>query len=130
MSRVGRGLRFRVLPGDFAVCRLDKEEPVPDWAARGNFFSITRTEEELSLLCLQAQVPPGIKTEGGWRRLKIEGPLDFSMTGVLASITAPLAREGISVLAISTYDTDYLLVKKEKMEAAVEALIKVGHEQL
>ena len=103
--------KLELLPEVYAVCRLDKDAPVPDWAAGGLFSSITRTAHELSVVCADAHVAVGVKKEGGWRVLMVEGPLDFSLTGVLASLTGPLAREGISVFALSTYDTDYLLVK-------------------
>ena len=126
---MGEGKRkLRLLPDTYAVCRLEKDAPAPDWGTRGLFFSITRTAEELSVVCADAQVPGGIKREGAWRILKVEGPLDFSLSGVLASLTAPLAREGISVFALSTYDTDYLLVKKEQVEKALQALREEGYE--
>ncbi len=110
-----------------AVCRLDKDSPLPSWAVRGRFFSITRTDEEISIVCPQDQAPAGVKKETGWRALQVEGPLDFSQTGILASLTAPLAREKVSVFAISTYDTDYLLVKEENLEKAIDVLIQEGH---
>ncbi len=116
-----------LLPETYAVCRLEKDAPAPDWGTRGLFFSVTRTEEELSVVCPDAHVPDGVRRQGGWRVLKVEGPLDFSLTGILASLTAPLAREGISVFALSTYDTDYLLVKEEKLEKAIQALREEGY---
>jgi hypothetical protein len=120
--------KLELLPDTYAVCRLDKNAPVPDWGTRGLFSSITRTAEELSVVCPDGQVPGGVNKEGGWKILMVEGPLDFSLTGVLASLTAPLAREGISVFVLSTYDTDYLLVKKEQLEKAVRALRGEGYE--
>jgi hypothetical protein len=120
-------LKLFVLPETLAICRLDKEAPIPEWTLRGGFFSVTRTRKELSVVCPQIQVPAEIKREEGWRCLKVEGPLDFSLTGILASLTTPLAKEGISVFAISTYDTDYLLVKEENLEKAIEILVKKGH---
>jgi uncharacterized protein len=120
--------KLELLPDIFAVCRLDKDAPIPVWATRGGFCSITRTVEELSVVCPQAMVPGGVKQEGEWRALMVAGPLDFSLTGVLASLTAPLAREGISVFAVSTYDTDYFLVKKEQLESAIQSLRTGGHE--
>jgi len=119
--------KIRLLPHTYAVCRLEKNAPAPDWGTRGLFFSITRTEEELSVVCPDAHVPRGVKREGGWRVLKVEGPLNFSLTGVLASLTAPLARKRITVFALSTYDTDYLLVKEEKLEEAIQALREEGY---
>jgi hypothetical protein len=99
---------------------------LPETLAR--FWSITRTEEELSVVCPEAHVPPEVKRETGWRALKVEGPLDFSLTGILASLTAPLAEEKVSVFAVSTYDTDYLLVKGEQLEKAIRALREEGYE--
>jgi len=120
--------KLQLLPDTYAVCRLEKNAPAPDWGTRGLFSSITRTEEELSVVCPDAHVPDGVRRQGGWRVLKVEGPLDFSLTGVLASLTAPLAREGISVFALSTYETDYLLVKTEQLEKAIQALRGEGYE--
>ncbi len=94
---------------------------------RGSFVSITRTAEELSIVCPQRQVPAEIEREEGWRGMKIKGPLDFSLTGVLASLSTPLAQEGISIFAISTYDTDYLLVKEKDLERAIGILVKKGN---
>jgi hypothetical protein len=120
--------KLQLLPDTYAVCRLEKNAPAPDWGTGGLFSSITRTEEELSVVCPDAHVPDGVRRQGGWRVLKVEGPLDFSLTGVLASLTAPLAREGISVFALSTYETDYLLVKREQLEKAIQALREEGYE--
>ena len=111
-----------------SICRLEKNAPIPEWALTGEFFSITRTAEELSVVCPQNQVPPGVQKQDGWKVLQVEGPLDFSLTGVLASLTGPLAKEGISVFAISTYETDYLLVKEEQLEGAIQALREEGYE--
>jgi hypothetical protein len=119
-------LTLRVLPGSFAVCRLPAEATLPSDVTEEPFFSITRTAEELSLVCRSGAVPLDsagrMQVEAGWRMLKVEGPLDFALTGVLATLTAALAHRGISVCALSTFDTDYLLVKEDRMEAALEAL--------
>ncbi len=114
--------RLTLLPGALAICRLEKNAPVPEWALAGPFCSVTLTREELSIVCPETRVPRAVKKEAGWRALQVAGPLDFSLTGVLASLTAPLAREKISVFAVSTYDTDYLLVKEEQVERAIRAL--------
>ena len=120
--------KLMVDPEILSICRLERNALIPEWALNDKFFSITRTAEELSVVCLQDQVPPGIQKQDGWKALQVEGPLDFSLTGVLASLTEPLAREGISVFAISTYDTDYLLVKKELLERAIKILVKRGYQ--
>jgi hypothetical protein len=120
--------RLILLPGMLAICRLEATASIPEWATLRPFWSMTRTEEELSLVCPEAHVPQGVKRETGWRALKVEGPLDFSLTGILASLTAPLATEKISVFAVSTYDTDYLLVKEERLAQAIRALREEGYE--
>jgi hypothetical protein len=118
--------KLLLLSETFSICRLEKNAPIPEWALTGGFYSITRTAEELSVVCPQNRVPPGIQKQDGWKALRVEGPLDFSLTGVLASLTTPLAREGISVFATSTYDTDYLLVKEKQLEGAIQALRDEG----
>lgn len=123
------GQRFRVLPGSFAVCRLERDAPWPTWA-RGTFVSVTATDEELSVVCPTPVVPANVQAERDWRVIKIAGPFAFTAVGVLASLTTPLAQAGISLLAIATYDTDYLLVKSESLERAVETLAAVGHERI
>ena len=120
--------RLTILPEIFSICRLDKDARIPDWALGARFVSITRTSEELSVVCPQIQVPKGAKRDAGWRCLKVKGPLDLSATGVLASLTAPLAQERISVFAFSTYDTDYLLVKQKDLKKAAMVLSQIGHQ--
>ena len=110
-----------------SVCRLGPEADIPSWALAGNFFSVTRTKEELSIVCPQEAVPEGTRCEKGYRCLKVEDPLEFSLTGILASLTVPLAQAGVSVLAISTFDTDYLLVQEEQVDSAVKKLLQAGH---
>ena len=120
-------LALLLLSDTFAICRLGPEEDIPSWVLAGDFFSVTRTKEELSLLCLQEAIPEGTRCEKGFRCFKVGGPLDFSLTGILSSLTMPLAQAGISVLAISTFDTDYLLVKEAQVDSAVQALSHAGH---
>jgi len=120
--------KLTILPEVFSICRLAKGSGIPDWAGAAHFVSITRTPQELSVVCPEIQVPEGIQRDAGWRCLKVEGPLDLSATGVLASLTSPLAQEGISVFAVSTYDTDYLLVKEGNLEKTVKVLSQNGHQ--
>jgi uncharacterized protein len=120
-------MRLQLLPGNLAVCRLDPRDPIPAWAA-ADFFSITRTADELSIVCDSHAVPEGVRAGVGWCALKIEGPLDFALTGILVSIASPLAATGISIFAVSTFDTDYILVKKDKLDRAIDALRAAGHE--
>jgi hypothetical protein len=121
-------VRLHVLAGDYAIFRLPAQAPIPPWALDGPFVSLTRTEHELSLVVREANAPPGFAGEGGWALLQVAGPLDFALTGVLASLTAPLAAAGISLFAISTFDTDYLLVKRTALAGACAALRVAGHE--
>jgi hypothetical protein len=122
-----RSLPLIVLDDAFAVCRLGSDASVPPWATAGDFFSVTRTADELSVVCRQEVVPEGIICERGWRCLRVAGTIPFSVVGVLASLTAPLAEARISVFTISTFDTDYLLVKAEDLERAVDVLRRRGH---
>ena len=116
-----------LLPDTFAICRLEANAVVPSWATAGSFFSITRTAEELSIVCLQSLVPDGIRCERDWRCFKLAGPIPFTMVGVLASLVQPLAKAGISVFAVSTFDTDYNLVKSADLARTIAALRKCGH---
>ncbi|TDX46337.1 ACT domain-containing protein [Orenia marismortui] len=107
----------------FAICQLAATEEIPAWSQQNSsFISITRTAEELSIVCPESFVPDGIKAELGWKTLKVKGQLDFSLTGILSSIAEPLAKNGISIFAISSYDTDYVLVKQEDFNEAINIL--------
>lgn len=121
------GLTLTALTDRLAVCRLDAADPIPAWGTRGPMVSITRTREELSVTCPENDVPEGIRAERGFVPLKVEGPLDFALTGVLASVAGPLADAGISLFAIATFDTDYVLVKAERLLDATAALRAAGH---
>lgn len=118
---------LEALPGSFAVCRLDAGAEIPGWAS-GEVASITRTPDELSIVCLQENVPEDTTCESDWRCLRVAGPLDFSMVGVIASLTGILAAANISVFVISTFDTDLLLVKQGDLEAAVDVFAAAGHD--
>lgn|SRR5579883_2251826 len=116
------------LPGTFAVCRLAPDAEVPAWAWRDrSLLSITFTQDELSIVCPTASVPVGVRSEQSWSAIKVEGPLDFSLTGILSALAAPLAAAGISLFAISTFDTDYLLVKEPQLARARQVLQEAGH---
>jgi hypothetical protein len=121
-------LALTPLPDTFAVCRLDQDAPVPAWASSGQFFSITRTADELSVVCPQAFVPDDVRCERGWRCLRVARTMDFSMIGVVASLVTPLAEAGISVFVVSTFDTDYMLVKENELARATVALLEAGHQ--
>ena len=120
-------LTLSILPDTFSICRLDPDARVPAWADARPFTSITRTADELSLVCLDKNIPTEVIANHGWRCLKVEGPLDLSLTGILASLAAPLAEARIGIFAISTFDTDYLLVKEQALTEAIAVLEEAGH---
>jgi uncharacterized protein len=116
---------IRVLEDRLAICRLDADAPPPGWVfhAEARFFSVTRTHEETSVVCCEDDVPPSIaRVERGWRALMLRGPIPFEEIGVLASLVSPLAIAGIPVFAISTFDTDYVLVRESDLPRAIEEL--------
>jgi hypothetical protein len=123
------GQRFRALPGLYAVCRLTPDVAVPGWAT-GAFVNITFTDDELAIICAAEHVPLNVRAERDWRVLKLVGPFPFTAVGVLASLATPLARAGISILSIATYDTDYFLVKEQVFDDAVAVLIAAGHTRI
>ncbi|MCQ1534851.1 ACT domain-containing protein [Methanosarcina sp. KYL-1] len=120
-------LTLSVLEGSLGVCRLDREAGVPGWALESDFYSITKTGNELSVVCPEESVPAGVKCEKGWNCLKVEGPLDFTLTGILSGLSLVLAERGISIFAVSTYDTDYILIREKDLENAVDALEGAGY---
>lgn len=125
-----RKLKFSRFPGLFAICRLNPGTVIPDWAPHGRFYSVTSTADELSVVCEEGQVPAQLPREGDWTCLKLEGPFPFSETGILAGFVQPLAERAIPVFAISTFDTDYVLVKTGWLDRALAALRDAGHEEL
>jgi hypothetical protein len=120
-------LTLTILPEILAICRLSVDEIVPEWAMLGEFVSITHTSDELSIVCAAENVPPDVKADRGWRGLKVVGPLDLALTGILASLAHPLAEAKINLFAISTFETDYLLVTEYNLASACEALRQAGH---
>ena len=120
-------LNLAVLPDQLAICKLSPDSPIPDWASRGDFYSITKTADELSLITIDHNIPPDVTCDHDWRTFKVNGPLDFSLTGVLESVARPLADAAISIFAIATYNTDYVLVKSANLGRAIDALRAAGH---
>ncbi len=121
-------MKLRVLPGSFAVCRLMPDQEVPGWVwGNRTLLAVTYTGDELSIVCDSSLVPEHIQAETGWVAIKVQGPLDFSLTGILAALVSPLATAGVPILAISTFDTDYLLVKERDMVQAKMVLEQQGH---
>jgi hypothetical protein len=123
-------LKYRALPEKLAVCQLPSGSRVPEWAMGARFFCVTQTADELSIVCEEARVPDGVRVEKDWVALKLEGPFPFSLTGVLSSFLQPLATAEIPIFAVATFDTDYVLMKREKLEEAIKALGAAGHEML
>jgi uncharacterized protein len=121
-------LRFRQLPTTYAICRLPPDAPAPVLTTATLFTSITRTAEGLSIVCPVDQAPQNGKCESAWTCFKLEGPFSFALTGVLASFLSPLAQCGVPIFAVSTFDTDYVLVKEEHAVAALGCLKAAGHE--
>jgi hypothetical protein len=115
---------LRLLDGELAILRLPPEATTPSWLnlSPRPLVSVTRTPNELSIVCPSADVPHGVRCEAGWRAFTVEGKLEFSAIGVLAAILNPLAAAGISILSISTFDTDYVLVRSTVLEEAKAAL--------
>jgi hypothetical protein len=120
-------LKLSTLKDSFSICKLDPSSDIPSWAWEGDFFSITRTTDELSIICDCKNIPEKMKCEHNWQVLMIEGPFEFEEIGILHSITKPLAEAEISLLTISTYDTDYILIKEGHYEEAIKSLERAGH---
>ena len=120
-------LTLSILTEEFGICRLESSAGIPAWAMVGPFYSITKTMEELSIVCPAALIPQGISCEREWRCLKVHGPLPFDQTGVLSSLAQPLAKAGVSIFALSTYDTDYLLVKDNDLSRTIKVLLLAGN---
>ena len=124
-------LILTVLPGRMAVCRFAPDAPLPAWVfhSSAEFWCVMRTREELSVVCPEDDLPPSVEqAERGFRAFKLEGPIPFTTIGVIAGLTSPLAVAGISVFVLSTYDTDYLMVKEPMLEQARAELVAAGYE--
>jgi uncharacterized protein len=121
-------LTVSILPEHLAICRLDAGASVPVWAEQGTFVSVTRTREELTVICPEERIAPEIEASRNWRAFQLQGPFDLNLVGLLVSVAAPLAQAGVSILPIGTYDTDYVLVRQTQLEAAIRALTFIGIE--
>jgi hypothetical protein len=119
-------LGLRQVQGSFAICRLAAGTPLPEWFKPDGFASVSWSVDEVSITCLAAQVPDGVQCERDWRCLVLQGPFAFELTGILVKVLQPLAAAGIGIFAVSTFDTDYVLVKEHAFEAAKFALIESG----
>ena len=118
------------MEGLYAIAKFASDAEIPAWAVASAFFSVTRTPDELSVVAAEASVPAGLSASRSWRMLKVHGPFAFSETGVVASLANPLARVGVGIFVILTFDTDYLLVQQEEIPVAVETLEHAGHKIL
>ncbi len=123
-----RSFKVRILSDRLAICRLPAKAPLPDWVATEPLWSMSRTPDEFTLVCVEANVPPGMQAERGWLPLQVVGPLPLTMTGVLSSLSEPLANAGISIFAISTFETDIILIHESDLEKARGALLRAGHD--
>ncbi len=127
MTSSTRRLELTLLEQPFAVSRLAADAPLPAWATQGPFFSVTRTRDELSIVCELDRVPVGIQSQPNWRVFQVHGPFALTEIGVLATLATPLSEARLSLFVISTFDTDYLLVASEALSAAIDALERAGH---
>ena len=127
MPPANRSLTLSVVEGFYAITKLSADAAIPEWAIRGPFSSVTRTSDELSLVVVETNLPAEIEASRNWRMLKVQGPFAFEEVGVVAALANPLARLGVGIFVISTYDTDYLLVQQENIPVVVEALEHSGH---
>lgn len=119
---------LQLLGETYAICRLEGGSALPpELPVRDRLLSVTSTPAEVSIVCREEHAPAGARTETGWRAMEVEGPLDFALTGVLAGLTAPLAEADVRVFAVSTYDTDYILVRTQQLASAIRALNAAEH---
>ena len=122
-----RQLRISLLKDKYGICSLPNTAPIPEWALKQSLVSITRTKKELTIVCPQDVIPSQCKSDLNWRCFRLDGTFDLNQIGVISSISAPLAQNGISIYVISTYDTDYFLVQQENLEQTISALSNSGH---
>jgi len=115
-------LTLSILPEKLGICHFDKNSPIPEWALEGNFSSITKTDQELSIVYPQDKIPGGVLFEKDWRALRLEGIVDMYSVGIISSLSKPLADNGISIFDISTYETNYILVEEKNLEKAIKIL--------
>ena len=125
-SSLTSGRRLRLLAEVMAIAHTSPEAEIPPWADRRGFSYVMRTPDSLTIVCAQASIPKGVSSDRDWRCFEVQGPLDLSLTGILASLTAPLARAGVPVFALSSYETDFILVKEARLVEARQALEGAG----
>jgi hypothetical protein len=120
-------MQLSLLDKIFGICVFANNIPIPEWAATASLCSITRTGKELTVVCPQNIIPADIEHDREWRCFRIDGSFDLEQIGVISSLAAPLAQAGISIYVVSSYDTDYILVKDEKVEQVIAVLSRDGH---
>lgn len=120
-------LQLELMLDEFSIVQLAPDADLPPWAKTAAFLSLTRTPNEISIVIPENFVPEDVKAKGGWRCLRVKGVLDFDLTGVLASLSIPLAKAKIPLFVISTYDTDYLLVRSVSLQKSLQVLEAAGH---
>lgn len=120
-------LEIDVLEGDLSIVQLAADDAVPAWVDGPGFTTVSRARDELSIVVPSERVPDEVADDGGWRLFRLVGPFAFDEIGVLASVTAPLAAAGVGIFVVSTFNTDYLLVKAPDADRCVDALRRAGH---
>ena len=123
-----RAIHLKKLPGSYAISQLPSTNSIPDWIDGEGFVSISRTADELSLICLAERVPKTVRSDRGWICFMFQGSFEFDAAGVLLSVLQPISENGIGVLAISTFDGDLILLKEDDVERAVNFLTETGHQ--
>lgn len=121
-------MKLHVLEETLAVVRMQPSDPIPDWVWRGRFASVTRTHDELSIFCEESVVPDAIDGTGGWRAIRVAGQIAMEISGVISGLTLPLAAKQISLFSISTHDTDYLVIREDRLDDAMDILSRSGHQ--
>ena len=120
-------LDIDLLAESLAVCRLSPEAEIPSWATVRPFFTISRSTDELSVICPESPLPETVSRSGGWRAFRLRGQFDLAQVGIFLSLAEPLAGAGVSILPVATHDTDYLLVHASQFARAVATLRAAGH---
>lgn len=120
-------LTLRLLPDRYAVAQLPPDAAMPDWWPASGMRHASWTDDELSLVCEETHVPDDVRCQRGWRMFKLQGPFDFALTGILKAVLDPLAVAGVGIFAVSTYDTDYVLVQAHQLDVSLQVLREAGH---
>lgn len=124
---MARRIVLRLLDDGYGVARLLPSDPIPAWADGDGFVSISRSDDELSIVCLQDRIPQDVQVDGGWSCLKFQGPFAFDDTGIVLSVIEPISAKGIGIFVVSTFDGDHMLVKSTDLEKARDLLVNAGH---